>query len=57
MARTWARYDMEGAIAYHDERLAKGLMHVGGPAAPLKYKIAYRIIGFARAERLAKSAR
>jgi glycosyltransferase involved in cell wall biosynthesis len=57
MARTWARYDMEAALAYHNDRLAKGLMHVAGPAATLKYKIAYRILGFARAERLAKAAR
>lgn len=57
MARTWARYDLAQAIAYHDERHDKGLINVIGPAAPMKYRIAYRLFGFAGAERLAKSAR
>ncbi len=57
MARMWAKYDIAGAIEYHDERHAKGLIHVEGPAASLKYKIAYRILGFARAEKLAKTTR
>jgi glycosyltransferase involved in cell wall biosynthesis len=57
MARTWARHDPAGAAAYHAERKAKGLIVPTGPAAPWKYRIAYRVLGFGAAERLAKSAR
>ncbi len=57
MARTWARYGLPEAALYHHERAAKGLIATTGPAAPLSYRIAYRLLGFARAERLASAAR
>jgi hypothetical protein len=53
MARTLARYDLDEAVAYHREREAKRLIHLSGPAAPSSYRLAYRTIGFAAAERLA----
>ncbi len=57
MARTWARYNLPDALAYHRERTEKNLIRVVGPAAPLSYRIAYRLLGFARAEKLANAAR
>ena len=57
MARTWARFNLAEATKYHDQRRAKGLMRLAGPAAPWKYRIAYHLLGFARAERLASAAR
>lgn len=57
MARTLAKDDLEQAIAYAQERQANGLWVVTGPAAPLKYRIAYRTMGFAGAEKLARRAR
>ena len=57
MARTWARYSLPDATAYHRERAEKNLVHVVGPAAPLSYRLAYRLLGFARAEKLASAAR
>jgi hypothetical protein len=57
MARTMAKYDLAEAAAYHRERLAKGLIFPNGPAAPLRYKLVYRTIGFAAAERLAAMGR
>ena len=57
MSRTWARYDLPGAIAYHSERKRKGIIRVSGPAAPWSYRIFYRLLGFTFAERLAKAAR
>ena len=57
MSRTWARYDLPGAIAYHNERKRKGLIHASGPAAPWNYGIIYRLLGFTAAERLARAAR
>lgn len=57
MARTWARYDMPGAIAYHRERRAKRLIAARGPAAPLRYQIVYTLLGFAVAEKVARLLR
>ena len=57
MARTWARYDLPGATAYHSERKRKGLMHLGGPAAPWSYRITASLFGFNRAERIARMLR
>ena len=53
MARTMARYDLDEAIAYHAGRKALRLIALEGPAAPRNYRAAYRILGFAAAERLA----
>jgi hypothetical protein len=57
MARTWARFNLAEATKYHDQRRAKGLIHLAGPAAPWKYRIAYHFLGFARAEKLASATR
>ncbi len=57
MARTLARFDFPAAITYHSERKARGLIHAAGPAAPFLYRIAYRLLGFAAAEKIARSAR
>lgn len=57
MARTWARYDLPGARAYHADRQAKGLLYLHGPAAPRSYRFAYRLLGFTAAERLARLKR
>lgn len=57
MSRTWARYDMAGAKKYHDDRMGKELIHLSGPAAPFLYRMAYRMFGFAKAEKLARTAR
>lgn len=53
MARTLARVDLADAAAYHAERKAQGLVAAEGPAAPCSYRIAYSLLGFAAAERLA----
>jgi len=53
MARQLARYDLARAIAYHDARRSEGLIALDGPAAPALYRLAYRTLGFAAAERLA----
>jgi hypothetical protein len=57
MARTLARDNLPAAKAYHAERRAAGLIRLEGPAAPLPYRIAYRLLGFAAAERLAARRR
>ncbi len=57
MARTWARFNLAEATIYHDERRAKGLVRLAGPAAPWRYRLAYHLLGFARAERLASASR
>ena len=57
MARTWARYDLPGATAYHSERKRKGLMHLSGPAAPSSYRLTYSLLGFNRAECVARLLR
>jgi GT2 family glycosyltransferase len=57
MARTRARYDLPGAAAYLGERKQKGLISPRGPAAPLTYRIAYKLLGFTAAERIARFAR
>jgi Glycosyl transferase family 2 len=53
MARTLAKWDLENAVAYHDERKTRGLIHLAGPAAPRGYRVAYLALGFAAAEKLA----
>jgi hypothetical protein len=57
MARLFAREDLEQAAAYHSQRRTAELIHLEGPAAPLTYRIAYRLLGFRIAERLARAAR
>ena len=57
MARTIAKYDVAEAIAYHRERQARGLIYLDGPAAPAVYRLTYRLLGFAAAERLAIAQR
>jgi hypothetical protein len=57
MARTWARYDLPGAAAYHCGRKRKGLLAPRGPAAPLHYRFAHTLLGFTAAERLARLLR
>lgn len=53
MARTIAREDITEGTAYHDERLAKGLIALEGPAAPRSYRWAYGLLGFRAAEKIA----
>jgi nucleotide-binding universal stress UspA family protein len=57
MSRTIALYDLEEAAAYHAGRKARGLIHLEGPAAPRAYRLAYRALGFAMAEKLADRRR
>jgi len=57
MSRTWARYDLAGATAYHNERKRKGLIWLNGPAAPWSYRLVYALLGFNRAERIARAMR
>ena len=57
MARTLAQNGIDKAAAYHDERNAAGLIRVEGPAAPLFYRAAYRLVGFQKAERFAAKLR
>lgn len=55
MARTLARDDLAEAAAYHRQRRSAGLLISAGPAAPLAYRVAYRVAGFQNAERLARA--
>jgi hypothetical protein len=55
MARTWARHDLRGAVAYADARGSQ--LRLCGPAAPLSYRAAYRLLGFRGAEKLARGLR
>ncbi len=58
MARTLARYDLDAAIDYHDQYHKRGLINLKGtPAAPWKYRLAYKLTGFRSAEKLASATR
>lgn len=57
MSRTLAKYDMAQARRYHAERKKSALINLDGPAAPASYKFAYRVLGFAGAEKLARVLR
>lgn len=57
MARTIARFELPAAAAYHAERKARGLIRATGPAAPFHYRLAYHLLGFAAAERIAHGTR
>ncbi len=55
MARTWAKYDLSEARAYHEGRKRQNLIQLEGPAAPITYRLAYWALGFGGAEKLARS--
>ena len=57
MARTLAREDLAEAAAYFRERKQRGLIHLAGPAAPRRYRLAHRLLGLTGAERLAAAHR
>ncbi len=57
MARTWAKYDLAEARAYHSARKRRNLILPAGPAAPPAYKLTYRALGFFMAEKLAGAMR
>ncbi|MGB8167500.1 MAG: glycosyltransferase family A protein [Chthoniobacteraceae bacterium] len=57
MARTLAAIDLPAGLAYHDERRARGLISLDGPAAPRRYRLVYRMAGFPTAEKLAARRR
>jgi glycosyltransferase involved in cell wall biosynthesis len=53
MARSWAKYAPSAAARYFHERRQQGLIRTVGPAAPIRYRLALRLLGFVAAERLA----
>jgi glycosyltransferase involved in cell wall biosynthesis len=57
MARMLARDDLSRARIYYSERRKAGLMQPAGPAAPFAYRLAYHVLGFEKAERLAARRR
>lgn len=57
MARQLARYDLSRAVEYHAARRSEGFIALEGPAAPALYRLVYRTLGFAAAERLARLRR
>ncbi len=57
MARTLARHNLAQAADYQRERQREGLFFPAGPAAPRSYRAAYRVLGFAGAEKLAGALR
>ncbi len=57
LARTWARHDLAAATAYFEKHRRLGQVRIAGPAAPLSYRLAYRCLGFRRAELLARRLR
>ncbi len=57
MARTLARYDLAEASAYYRARKQCGLIGLHGSAAPLRYRVACRVLGFRGAEKLASAIR
>lgn len=57
MARMLAAFDLDAAGLYHRIRRQKHLIHLDGPAAQLHYKIAYHLLGFTGAEKLARMMR
>jgi hypothetical protein len=56
-ARTMARFDLAEAAAFCAERKARGIFHVGGPAAPTSYRIIHSLLGFSAAEKIARLLR
>jgi GT2 family glycosyltransferase len=57
MARILAKTSVPEAAAYYRERRARGLIRLRGPAAPMSYRLAHAILGFAGAERFARAVR
>ncbi len=57
MARTRARDDLSAAADYYRIRQAKGMIRLGGPAAPLHYRLVHDLLGFVAAERVARFLR
>ena len=57
MARTVANFDLAEAADYARDRRRTGLFRIEGPAAPASYRMAYRLLGFRNAERLAGALR
>ena len=57
MARTWARHDLNRAADYLEGNQSRGLLQLNGPAAPLLYRVCFRLFGFKNAERIAKQLR
>jgi glycosyltransferase involved in cell wall biosynthesis len=57
MARSWARSNLPAATAYLEERRAGPGVCLRGPAAPARYRLAYRLLGFRGAEVLARRLR
>ena len=57
MARTLAQHDLDAASAYFRQRSAHGLIVAAGSAAPRHYRLAYRLVGFRNAEKLARVLR
>jgi len=55
MARKLAAEDLDFAARYHSAH--KGDIWLAGPAAPFSYRAAYRLLGFAGAEKLAGAMR
>lgn len=57
LARTWARHDLEAATTFFEKHRHLGHVRIAGPAAPLSFRLAYRCLGFRRAELLARRLR
>ena len=53
MARTWAKYDLDKATDYQQQRRSKGWYRPLGPAAPLSYRLTHGLMGFRLAEQIA----
>lgn len=54
MCRTLALNDLELATRYFEKRESLGLIRLTGPAANSRYRLAFQLLGFAGAERLAR---
>ena len=57
LARTLAQHDLARAARYRRERRHEGFWRLAGPAAPASYRLAYRVLGFSGAEKLARALR
>ncbi len=57
MSRTLAKDDLATAAHYHAAQRASGLISLASPAAPAPYRLMYHLLGFATAERVARTFR
>ncbi|HVS53816.1 MAG TPA: glycosyltransferase [Opitutaceae bacterium] len=57
IARTLARSDLPAASAYLRQRREHFAVRPSGPAAPMSYRLAYYLLGFGAAEKLARHLR